>query len=28
MMGDDVQATKLLGRSRDELAKANLVLQP
>jgi hypothetical protein len=24
MMGDDVQAKKLLGRSRDELARANL----
>jgi hypothetical protein len=28
MMGDDVQAKKLLGRSRDELAKANLAEAP
>jgi hypothetical protein len=28
MMGDDVQATRLLGRSRDELARANLAEAP
>jgi tetratricopeptide (TPR) repeat protein len=28
MMGDHVQATKLLGRSRDELARANLAEAP
>ena len=28
MMGDDVQAMKLLGRSRDELSKANLAEAP
>jgi tetratricopeptide (TPR) repeat protein len=28
MMGDDAQATKLLGRSQDELAKANLAEAP
>ena len=28
MMGDDVQAKKLLGRSRDELARANLTEAP
>ena len=28
MMGDDAQATKLLGRSRDELARANLTEAP
>jgi hypothetical protein len=28
MMGDDLQAKKLLGRSRDELAKANLAEAP
>jgi hypothetical protein len=28
MMGDDAQATRLLGRSRDELARANLAEAP